>query len=60
MKTGRFLARFWDDQSGVAAEYVVILALVGSALVASVTLLSGALVGGISDATSCINGTTCP
>ncbi len=60
MKTVRFLARFWDDQSGAAAEYVVILALIGSALVASVFLLSGALVGAFNDATSCINGTTCP
>ena len=58
MKTGRFLVRFWNDQSG-AAEYVVILALIGAALVVSVTLLSGALAGAFSDFTSCINGTTC-
>ncbi len=60
VKIGRFLARFWNDQSGAAAEYVVILGLIGSALVASVTLLSGSLVGAISDAMSCIDGTTCP
>ena len=60
MKTSRFLADFWDDQSGAAADYVLILALIGSAIVASVILLSGSLVGAISDATSCINGTTCP
>ncbi len=59
MKSGRFLARFWDDQSGAAAEYVVILALIGSALVASVFLLSGVLAGAISDAMSCIDRTTC-
>ncbi len=59
MKKGRFLARFWDDQSGAAAEYVVILALIGSAIVASVILLGGSLVGAISDATSCIDRTTC-
>ncbi len=59
MKTSRFLADFWDDQSGAAAEYVVILALIGSALVASVFLLSGVLAGAISDATSCIDRTTC-
>ncbi len=39
MKTAKFLARFWDDQSGAAAEYVVLLALIGTALVASVLLL---------------------
>ncbi len=60
MKTAKFLARFWDDQSGAAAEYVVILALIGTALVASVFLLSGVLAGAINDAASCINGTICP
>ncbi len=60
MKIGRFLARFWNDQSGAAAEYVVILALIGSALVASVLLLSDVLAEAINDATSCLNGTTCP
>ncbi len=59
MKPDRFLARFWNDQSGAAAEYVVILALIGAALVVSVTLLSGALAGAFNDFTSCINGTTC-
>ena len=60
MKTSRFLADFWDNQSGAAAEYAVILALIGSAIVASVILLSGSLVGAISDATSCLYGITCP
>ncbi len=60
MKTDRFLARFWDDQSGAAAEYAVILALIGTALVASFILLSGSLAGAIIDARSCIDGTTCP
>ncbi len=55
-----FLNRFWRDRSGAAAEYGVILAVVGSGLVLSVLLLSGALAGGVNDATSCINGTTCP
>ena len=59
MKTSRFLADFWDDQSGAAAEYAVILAIVGSALVVSFLVLSGALAGGIDDATSCIDRTTC-
>ena len=58
--TAGFLNRFWRDRSGVAAEYAVILAVVGSALVVSVPLLSGALAGGPNDAMSCINGTTCP
>ena len=60
MKIGRFLARFWNDQSGAAAEYVVALALIGSALVISVLLLSDVLAGAFNAATSCIDGTTCP
>jgi Flp pilus assembly pilin Flp len=54
-----FLNRFWRDRSGAAAEYAVILAIVGSALVVSFLVLSGALAGGIDDATSCIDRTTC-
>ncbi len=58
--TAGFLNRFWRDRSGVVAEYAVILAVVGSGLVVAFLVLSGALVGGVNDATSCINGTTCP
>lgn len=60
MKIARFLACFWNDQSGAAAGYVVILALIGSAIVTSSILLSGSLAGVINDAASCIGGTTCP
>ncbi len=61
MKTDRFLARFWNDQSGGAAEAVVVLALIGSALAASGILLGGSLVGAINDfASSYMNGTTRP
>ena len=58
--TVEFLNRFWRDRSGAAAEYAVILAVVGSGLVITVLVLSGALAGGIDDATSCIDRTTCP
>ena len=44
--TVSFLNRFWRDRSGAAAEYAVILAVIGSAQVISVLLLSGALAGG--------------
>ncbi len=33
--TVEFFNRFWRDRSGAAAEYAVILAIVGSALVVS-------------------------
>ena len=43
--TVSFLIRFWDDQNSAAAEYIVILALIGigAALVISIILLRGAL-----------------
>ncbi len=55
-KTSIFWGRFWSDQSGAsAAEYVVILAVVGSAMVFSVILLGGAVATAINDAATCIN-----
>ncbi len=61
-RTSCILSRFWMDQSGASsAEYVVILAVVGSALVFSVILLGGAVATAINDAATCINtmGGTC-
>ncbi len=57
-----FLDRFWKDQGGASsAEYAVILAVVGAALVFSVVLLSGAVTTAINDTATCINtmGGTC-
>ncbi len=55
-KAARSFARFWDDESGAsAAEYVVILALVGTGLFLAIFLLSGAISGGLEDATEVIN-----
>ncbi|MFQ6006689.1 MAG: Flp family type IVb pilin [Woeseia sp.] len=61
-KTGKFLARFWGDESGAAAaEYVIILAIVGTALATAIILLSGAIATGINQTAECINtdGGTC-
>ena len=60
MKTDRFLARFWNDQSGGLAEGVVVLGLIGSALATSVILLGGSLVGAVNEFVSYMNGTTRP
>ncbi len=49
MKTSGFLADFWDDQSGAAADYVLIVALIGLALAASVILLGGSFAGVINN-----------
>ncbi len=55
-KTVSFLNRFWDDQSGAAAaEYVIILSIIGSALAISMILLSGAIAAGIEGHAACID-----
>ncbi len=61
-KTVSFLNRFWNDESGAAAaEYVIILAIIGSALAFAIILLSGAIATAINDTATCINsnGVTC-
>ena len=61
-KTASFLNRFWNDESGAAAaEYVIILAIVGSALAAAILLLSGAIATAINETATCIStdGATC-
>ena len=55
-KTVSFLNRFWNDESGAAAaEYVIILAIIGSALAFAIILLSGAIATAINDTATCIN-----
>ncbi len=61
-KTGKFLAKLWNDESGVSAvEYVLLLALVGSAVIAGSILLGGAVMGELSEMATCIQseGTAC-
>ncbi len=53
-----YLGAFASDQRGAAAaEYVVMLALVGTALFLAIFLLSGAISGGLEDAAELINAT---
>ncbi len=61
-KTGKFLAMLWNDESGISSvEYVLLLALVGSALIAGATTLGGAVGDELSETATCIQseGTTC-
>ncbi len=61
-ESGMFLARLWNDESGVSAvEYVLLLALVGSALIAGASILGGAVGDELSETATCIQseGTTC-
>ena len=61
-ESGMFLARLWNDESGVSAvEYVLLLALVGSALIAGASILGAAVGDELSETATCIQseGTTC-
>lgn len=58
-----FLKNLWTDESGAsAAEYALILAIVGTAIAGAAILLGDTIAGAMSDATSCIetDGQTCP
>ena len=54
---------FVNDQSGAsAAEYALILAIVGAGIAAAAILLGGAISDAMNTAATCIstNGATCP
>lgn len=53
-----FLKKLWTDESGAsAAEYALILAIVGSAIVAAALVLSNAIAGEMNEAASEISAT---
>ena len=56
-----FFKNLWNDQSGAsAAEYALILAIVGSGIAIASLTLSGAIGNAITDASNCISNTaTC-
>ena len=50
------LTRLWRDESGAsAAEYALILAIVGSAIALAAIGLGGAVGGAMNDAAECIS-----
>jgi pilus assembly protein Flp/PilA len=59
MKT---ILKLWKDDSGAsAAEYALILAIVGTAIAAAAITLGGTIANAMNDAATCIStsGTTC-
>ncbi len=61
-KTGKFLAKLWNDESGVSAvEYVLMLALIGSALILGASLLGDEVANQLNDTASCLasDGSIC-
>ncbi|GFZ94315.1 MULTISPECIES: Flp family type IVb pilin [Sphingobium] len=53
-----FIKKFWADQSGAsAAEYALILAIVGTGIALAAFQLGGAISGAMNTAKNCINTT---
>ena len=60
-KTGKFLTKLWDDESGISSvEYALLLAFVAAGIITAAELLSNAVQNEMSETASCIeNGTGC-
>ena len=56
-----FVKMIKDESGASAAEYALILAIVGTAIAAAAILLGNTIAGAMNDATTCIssNGTNC-
>ena len=60
--TVRFMKDLWRDQGGAsAAEYALILAIVGAGIAGAAIILGGAIATAMTDAALCISsgGATC-
>ena len=58
----KLIKKLWNDDSGAsAAEYALILAIVGSAIALAAITLGGTIATALNDASTCIstNGVTC-
>ena len=59
----KLLKNLWNDESGAsAAEYALILAIVGTAIATAAIFLGSTISNAMNDASQCIstNGVTCP
>ncbi len=62
-KTGKFLARLWNDESGISSvEYALLLAFVAAGIIVGAETLSDAVEQEMFDAATCISGgsANCP
>ena len=50
-----FIKMIRDDRGAAAAEYALILAIVGAAIALAAVLLGGAIANAMNEATDCIN-----
>ena len=61
--TGKFLARLWNDESGISSvEYALLLAFVAAGIIIGAEVLSDAVEQEMFDAATCISGgsANCP
>ena len=57
--TGQFLAKIWNDESGISSvEYALLLAFVAAGIILGAEYLSNAVEGEMKDAANCITGGT--
>ena len=57
-KTGKFLTKLWNDESGISSvEYALLLAFVAAGIIAAADLLSNAVSNEMEQAAGCIDGT---
>ncbi len=59
----KFMTKLWQDESGISSvEYVLLLALIGSAIIIGASLLGNEVGNQLSDTALCIetDGSQCP
>ncbi len=56
-KTGQFLAKIWNDESGISSvEYALLLAFIAAGIILGAETLSNAVQEEMEDAAACITG----
>ncbi len=60
-KTGKFLTKLWNDESGISSvEYALLLAFIAAGIITAAELLSNAVENEMTDTANCIEtGTGC-
>ena len=60
-KTGKFLTRLWNDESGISSvEYALLLAFIAAGIIAAAELLSNAVTNEMQDSACLIEtGSVC-
>ncbi len=60
-KTGKFLAKLWNDESGISSvEYALLLAFIAAGIIAGAEVLAESVEGAMVQTASCIADTgTC-